>query len=247
MWQKPQLMTAVADLLLVTTAATLVAAGLVWVSRLPLFPLRAVELMAPTAMVTREDIERTLAGTLDGRFFAVNVDHVRGAFERLPWVRRAEVRRVWPGRLQVRLEEQVPVARWGLGSTQLVNGYGEVFYAATQATLPQLIGPDETAPDVLARYREFVPVLAEIGETPVEVALSSRLAWRVKTARGWVIELGREQPRTPVNARLARFAEVYPRLPSGSGGALQVADLRYPNGFALKLAGGFRQSARGNP
>lgn len=246
MWHKPQLMTVVADLLLLATAAAAVAVGLVWLSRLPAFPLRTVEFTAPPQAVTRADLERALAGTLDPRFFAVNVEHVRAGLEKLPWVRRATIRRVWPGKLVISLEEQQPVARWGSGTAQLVNGYGEVFYAVGGEGLPVLSGPDETAPEVLARYREATAVLAALGQVPVEVSLSSRLAWRVRTARGLVIELGRDHARLSVTARLARFVDSVKRLPVPLA-AVRVADMRYPNGFALRLAGVSAQPSRGNP
>ena len=56
------------------------------------------------------------------------------AFESVPWVRHAVVRRVWPNRLAVTLEEHRAAALWqGLGTTtgseSLVNGHGEVFEA----------------------------------------------------------------------------------------------------------------------
>ena len=37
---------------------------------------------------------------------------IRDSFETVPWVRRAVVRRVWPDRLAVRLEEHRAVALW---------------------------------------------------------------------------------------------------------------------------------------
>ena len=63
----------------------------------------------------------------------------------------------------------------------------------------------------------------------MELRLSKRRAWQAKLASGLTLELGREA----VEARLARFAAVWPRLPQDAGKATN-ADLRYPNGFALR-------------
>jgi len=45
-----------------------------------------------------------------------------------------------------------------------------------------------------------------------------------------VIELGREE----MDARLEKFARVYQSTLAGLGGNVKYADLRYPNGFAVR-------------
>ena len=56
--------------------------------------------------------------SLRGTFFTVNLDQARRSFEKLPWVRHAEVRRQWPARLDVTIEEHKPVARWEESSVE---------------------------------------------------------------------------------------------------------------------------------
>lgn len=238
MWHKPQLLTAIADLLLLVGVAVVVAGGLLWASRLPLFPLREVVITEPLRETRRPEIERALNGLLRGNFFSVRPEQVRQALEQLPWVRRAEVRRQWPGRLEIRIEEHQAVARWGEGLAQLVNSHGEVFYGATK-TLPKavLFGPTGSAPEVLQRYRDFARVLAPTGRAPQQVTLSPRLAWRIRLDDGMAIELGREQTKAPLLARLERFVEAYGEAVAARPTRPAEADLRYPNGFALRLAG----------
>ena len=238
MWHKPQLMTAIADLLFVAGAAALLAALALGAMRLPLFPLKEVDFVQPLKEVQRGEIERTLSGLLRGNFFSVNLDLLRQSLEKLPWVRKVEVRRRWPGKLEIRLEEQQPVARWGTSGTELVNSYGEVFEAVMPQTqmdaLPELAGPTGSSPDVLRRFDEFTRALGPIGHPPRQLVLSPRLAWQVVLDNGMVLELGREQPKSPVATRLSRFVAVYSStLAERKPGAV---DLRYPNGFALRLA-----------
>ena len=252
MWHKPQLLTAIADLLLLVGVAVVVAGGLLWASRLPFFPLREVVITEPLRETRRAEIEHALAGLVRGNFFSVRPEQVRQALEQLPWVRRAEVRRQWPSRLEIRIEEHRAVARWGEGLAQLVNSHGEVFYGATRnLPTPVLVGPTGSAPEVLQRYNDFARVLVPTGRTPSQVALSPRLAWRIRLDDGMAIELGREQPKTPVLARLERFVAVYPEAIAARATRPAEVDLRYPNGFALRLAalgapaGG--PELRGNP
>ena len=105
------------------------------------------------------------------------------------------------------------------------------------AVLPLLYGPSGTAPEVLKRYGEFFGNLKPLGQKLVQVTLSPRLAWQLKLENGMVVEMGREQPKSPVAARLQRFIEAYPETVGRRPVRPSVVDLRYPNGFAMRVAG----------
>ena len=236
MWHRPQLLLATADLLLVAGALLFAAAAVLAIARLPLFSVREVAFVAPLRETQRPEVEQAVREVARGSFFRVDPERVRTAVERLPWVRRAAVRRVWPGRIAVVVEEHRAVARWGGGNAQLVNDYGEVFYAS--AAVPpslKLHGPLGSAAEVLARYREYGALLAPVGQPIGELELSARLAWRIRLADGTGIELGREQQRAPHAERLARFVASYREL-LDRGARARLVDLRYPNGYALRLA-----------
>jgi len=248
MWNRPQLMSAVSDLLLVAAAAALLVAAVVWSARLPLFPLREVVVTQELREVRRSDLERSLAGRLRGNFFSINLDALRASLEQLPWVRRAEVRRQWPSRLEVSIEEHVPVAFWGQATGQLVNSYGEIFTAVISvppnAAMPVLQGPAGMAPEMLAHYQQAEEILKPLGRVPHAIYVSPRLAVQLRLDDGMVIELGRQQSKAPVRERLERFVEYYPSVlsagkqrSSGSAPPVAVVDMRYPNGFALRVNG----------
>ncbi|MDQ5882191.1 MAG: cell division protein FtsQ [Pseudomonadota bacterium] len=238
MWNKPQLMTAVADLLLAAAAAALLVAATVWVARLPHFTLTHIVVTHELTEVKRADVERAVAGLLRGNFFSFNVDALRQSLEKISWVRHAEVRRRWPSSLEVRIEEHQPVAFWGEGTGQLVNTHGEVFAAVMTVpkAMPLLHGPLAVAPDMLGYYREALDMLRPIGRTPKTLTVSPRLAVQLKLDDGMVIELGRQQPKVPIRLRLQRFVENYPSVLTVAKARPSVVDMRYPNGFALRLA-----------
>ena len=130
MWNKPHLLNAIADLLMLVAAAALLAAGAVWLVRVPSLPVKQVVFAEPLPHTKRGEVEQVLPGSLKGNFFSLNLEQVRGSLEKLPWVRKVDVRRQWPDRLEIMIEEHKPVARWGEGRGELVNSYGEVFAAA---------------------------------------------------------------------------------------------------------------------
>ena len=244
MWNKPQLMTAISDLLFVAAAAALLVAAVVWSTRLPLFPLQDVVVVQELREVRRNEVEQALAGRLRGNFFSIDLETLRLSLEQLPWVRHADVRRQWPSRVEVRIEEHLPVAFWGQATGQLVNSYGEVFAAnmsvPPSAPMPVLLGPPSMAPDMLVYYQQAVDVLKPLGRIPRALNVSPRLALQVRLDDGMVVELGREQAKAPIQQRLERFVEYYPSVlgvakqrPSSSSLPV-VVDMRYPNGFALR-------------
>lgn len=238
MWQKPQLMTAIADLLLLAAAAALLVAGALMATRLPFFTLSEVRVQHELKEVRRAEIERALGGLLHGNFFSTNLEAVRQSLEKISWVRRAEVRRRWPARLDISIEEHEPAARWGDGATQLVNTYGEVFVATLppEVALPTLHGPVGSAQEVLNHYAAFAAALRPTGHRPAQLTLSPRLAWQLRLDDGMTLELGREQQKAPVRLRLQRFVEFYPTVLAARNPRPLAVDMRYPNGFALRQA-----------
>ncbi|WP_254050998.1 cell division protein FtsQ/DivIB [Zoogloea sp. LCSB751] len=237
LWDRPQLLNLISDVLMVFGAAGLGYAAVAAISRLPVYPLREVVVMTPLAQVTTAQLEYAARSSLRGNFFTVDLDDVRGAFEKLPWVRRADVRRHWPGGIEVRLEEHVASAYWRVGETgdmRLVNRYGEVFSAASNARMPVFSGPEGSSGVLLAKFDEFTHKLGPIGKQLVGVSLSAREAWQLKMDDGLTIELGHDQSKAPIDERLARFVKHYPRAKAQLNMNVAVVDLRYPSGFALR-------------
>ncbi len=238
-WDRPMLINLLADLLLLAAAALLAWSGAMALQSLPVFPLRQVVVATPLEHVSRAQIEQTARSALSGNFFTVNLESAQTAFERMPWVRAASLRRLWPDGLELELEEHRAVARWISqdGEGRLVSRRGDVFMASSPDPMPAFFGPEGSAPRVLARYLEFSNELATIGLKPVAIRLSAREAWQLKLDDGVVLELGRDQAKHPLTARLNRFTSHYAAARTAAGGRLQTigaVDMRYPNGFALK-------------
>ena len=237
LWHQPALMNLLADVLIVLAGATLAWSALTALQRLPVFPLRELVLTSAPGQVSPDQLEHVARTAVVGNFFTVDLDAARTAFEKLPWVRKAAVRRQWPEGLSLALEEHEAVARWRHlnGESGLVNAQGEVFVAERPEgapALPQLTGPEGSAPELLQRYGEFSAALTGIGRRVTVVSLSPRRAWQLKLDDGAAIQLGRDQEHAPLTERLLRFTTHYDALKQRLG-TLHVADMRYPNGFAL--------------
>jgi cell division protein FtsQ len=245
MWDNPRLLNAVANALIALAALLFAYAALQLLLRSPLFPLREIVVHGDLKRADAAEIAGAVEG-VGGNFFAADLAEVRRRLEGVTWVRRVDLRRVWPDRIEVNLEEHVALARWG--DDGLVDTFGERFLApidaASAAKLPLFAGPAGSEAEVARRYRRFAALLVPLDEVPDRVVLTPRYAWQLRLAGthgGELdVELGRDGAE-PVEERLARFVAAYPeslgRLPQNGAGERHFVDLRYPNGFALRVDG----------
>lgn len=237
LWQQPALMNLLADLLIVAAVAALAWAALTALQRLPVFPLRQLVLQGAPVQVSVAQVEHAARSAIVGNFFTVDLEAARAAFEKLSWVRKATVRRQWPDGLTLTLEEHEALAHWRQadGALALVNAQGEVFSAERPddaPALPIFAGPEGSAAELLRRHGEFDAALAPIGRHVTSIALSPRLAWRLRLDDGIAINLGREQERQPLGERLGRFVAHYDNVKTRMA-TVRSVDMRYPNGFVL--------------
>jgi cell division protein FtsQ len=231
MWDRPDLLNRAASILF-AAAVLLIAYGATWtVVRMPVFALREVQVTGQGLHVTRAQVDAIVKTELKGTFFTLNLPQMRSAFEKLPWVREVNLKRRWPSRLEVAVVEHVPLARWG--NVALVNTHGEVFDAAYDGKLPVFNGPSGTSKEIAIQYDYFRRHLAAINAAPVMVQMTPRRAWQVRLEGGPTLELGRED----VEARLARYMQVYERTVGALKRRIEYVDLRYANGFAVRITG----------
>jgi len=279
MWDRPDILNIISNALFALACVLIAWLLALFVMRLPVFALHEVRVSNALMHVTRDQIEDVARRDIAGNFFTLDLARLRAGFERLPWVRSADVRRAWPDRVDVALEEQVPLARWG--DAALVNVHGEVFAAASDGApasreqgsrlrdatgresgaalssagvasvsgvtspkgapvlpsdgaLPVFIGPDAaSAEEIAIQYDYFRRGLAAVNETPVQVRMSPRRAWEVRLASGLTLELGRDD----VETRLDHFIAVYARTVGQLPRRPDYVDLRYSNGFAVRVPG----------
>ncbi len=107
------------------------------------------------ALTLESEIVRALA--IPPRISTLNYDAeaARARLEELPAIRQATIRKVYPDRVEVLIEEKVPVARWRIdGVTFLVDDSGEQIAEddGSFATLPLVVG-DGANNDAMAMIR----------------------------------------------------------------------------------------------
>jgi cell division protein FtsQ len=228
MWDKPRLLNWLANLLYALSVVLMLYALVFVVVHLPIFPLREVKVDGQLGHVNREQIKLIVAKHLKGNFFTLDLVRARDAFQKLPWAREVSVRRRWPDKLDVVIEEHKALARWG--NIALVNTHGELFQAASDAELPVFYGPGDGVLEVTKSYGSYSQILNKADIKIAQVTLSPRRSWEIKTNKGLMIALGREE----MDKRLIKFTNAYESTIGNLNVNIAYADLRYPNGFAVR-------------
>jgi len=242
MWDDAKQLNAIAGTLAVLIVAALLWGGAMWVVRQPVFAIRDVVVTTNLERASPAHLEAVIREELTGTFFTMDLDRARRALAQVPWVRAVALRRQWPRRLEVSIDEHQPLARWN--DTALVNARGEVFSAEAKDELPQFQGPEGRAAEMTAQYRAWSARLEPLALAVTTLRLSARGSWHIE-ATGPQGPLTLELGRDDADARLTRFVAAQP----GTLGALARAgtrvdyvDLRYRNGFAARVPQ-FREKA----
>ena len=236
------LMNGVALVVLVAAAGVLLAAIVWWLMRSPWWTIRTLEVQGDLQRNSPASLRASALPRLHGTFLTLDLARAQAVFESIPWVRKAVVRRVWPNRLSVTLEEHRPAARWFAtdGSERLVNSHGEVFDGMLDdlegEALPTLSGPDGTSARLLQMHRSVDPQFRRLSRRVLHVELSSRGSWGLVLDDDASIQLGRGDD-AEVLARTTRFTSTVSQVTGNYRAALVSADLRHSSGYAIRLRG----------
>jgi cell division protein FtsQ len=181
-----------------------------------------------------EAVAAALQGFVGGSTLFTSVDEVRARLEALPWVRRATVRKQFPGSLFVTLEEHEAIALWHDGNrVQLVGADGSLLLVEDLRSfaglkLLQGAGAPEAA-------KPLLDLLAQSPDLARHVTAASRVG-----GRRWNLYIdGHIEVRLPERdtaeaierlARMAQEGDLFAR-------AIVAVDLRSQAWTAIRLKG----------
>ncbi len=194
-------------------------------------PIRGVRIYANYKHINPEVLQKTATPFVQSGFFAIDVAGLKNSLLALPWVANIGVSRIWPDIIVIKIQEQVPNARWG--EAGLLARNGDLFYpelSTIPADLPMLQGPEGQHEEVFEQWKKFNHILSALGLHIIQLELTPRTAWEGELDNGMQLLLGRLHPQK----RLRRFVGSYNRLFGSHGSDAERIDLRYPNGIAIK-------------
>ena len=164
-------------------------------------------------------------------FAALDTAAVKARIERLPWIDTAELTRVYPGRLDIRVTERKPYALWSRADRlYLIDRTGRVLAAVSGETLPDLPRfAGEGAAAEAASLMETVARYPEIASRLAEAERVSERRWRLKLTNLATLELPADDEVGALEA-LSRDADLLSRVTAGHA----TLDFRGPGRVAVR-------------
>ena len=230
------------------------ASALYWVSARPVWSIREMRVDGSVQHVSSAELRAQVLPHLQGNWFTISLASTQQLFEQLPWVRRAVVQRVWPLSLQVTLQGQQALGQWqdlDGGAAGLVNTEGELF-DADPADLPPatrllaLSGPSGSQARVVQMASRVGVALAPLGWRLNALSLDADGNWSAQFDGARQLQLGSDSDEQAFEQRLRRFVALAPGVEQHYGRQLAAADLRYGNGFAVRLQDAVATAAASN-
>jgi cell division protein FtsQ len=194
-------------------------------------PVTEVRVFGDARHLNKTELAQRLGAGLNAPLLQLDLAQVRDRLLEEPWVHAARIRRDWPPAIEVRIDEEVPVARWG--DKGLLNHEGDIFWPELKpeyATLPRLNGPASDTGRVMAQFHDLNRMFQGAGLKLSGLSLEARGAWTLELDNGMRVVVGRER----VTERLARFIQIYRQGLAEHAAQIEQVDIRYTNGVAVK-------------
>lgn len=200
-------------------------------------PIEKVEIEGEFENISRHEFRSEVVAAINGGYFTLDLDALRTTLMGLPWVDDVSVRRQWPSRLQIKVTEKRAVAYWN--EDALISDRGDVFKPVIinyQQDLPGLKGPKGLHEKMWLFLSTLNKKFSTMGFEVVDLNLDERRAWtfHFKVNHGSEkieVKLGRDNAEN----RLTRFVRVFTNMDKFDYKSIAVIDLRYPNGFAMRI------------
>jgi len=198
-------------------------------------PIAKISVQGELSYSSQQMIQQRIAPFAVASFFSMDLTGLRTELESMPWIAHAEVQRIWPDQVLIRLVEQLPIARWG--DEALLNNKGQAFIPdqlATYKHLPQLYGPKRAQQQIMQQYQLLSQLLRPLGFSVARLELRARGSWFLSTgadSSGHSIELllGRDR----LLEKMRRFIVIYDKTLKQQNANIARIDLRYAYGLAV--------------
>lgn len=194
-------------------------------------PITSVLLRGEFKYISKTQVQKVVRANLNQDFVNLNLDNLKNTLEMNPWVENVELTRVWPARLLINMQEQVPIARWG--EHGFINRYGEKVNVESNSVLnhlPRLLGPESMGRQIASEYLKISRLLAEKDIQLEGVSVNESTSWVLNLPQQRLLYLGAEN----LADKLDLFLQIYEQHLAGSLDNVKKIDMRYQSGMAIE-------------
>jgi len=193
-------------------------------------PIEIVHVGSDLTQVERKAVVSAVRSAIDGGILSTDIVDVAAALHNLSWPRSAQVRRVWPDKLEVDVTKVTLIARWQ--TDRYLTSTGSIVKVPVPVNnLPLLDCAIATPVEAMEMYGMLRDIAAAQSLVLTELGQNRIGEWQIRFTSLLTVNLGAEK----VVERMHRFAHTYRSAAALGTGTLAYVDTRYPNGVAIRF------------
>ena len=192
-------------------------------------PIEKIRISGKFQQLDTQTIEQQLQPYLGQGFFDLDIQQIQQLISQQAWVKNVSVRRIWPNRVHVMVEEKSAVARWD--DKHLLSAEAVIFAAdvASFNHLPRINGYSGQTGKLLERYAELQQRFDALSIRLTAMLEDNKGSLKLELDQGLMVSLGGGDNATKISHLLA----VYPQHIAPKLEFIEQIDFRYSNGFAI--------------
>ena len=195
------------------------------------FPIKNVSIESKIINVSKNDVFEKSKNYLDSKsFFNFKISILKKEIEKVSWVKSADIRRVYPGKIKIYIEEHVPIAIWN--NRSYMNDVGDIFLIQDiKKNLPVIIS-NQSGNKIMFLY--FSLLLKYISDYNLNMEIKKIEENDIRSlsahlSSGIIVKFGSKDIRNKIHA----FVKIYNTLNSSDLEKIGYIDMRYSNGFSI--------------
>jgi len=213
--------------------ATVFVLSEIYNNKIKYFEIKKISLNKKLVNSSKENIENISKKYLkDKSFFNFKINYLILELNKVEWVRNVDIRRVYPNEVSITIEEHQPVAIWN--NKRYINNFGELFEVKIiKKNLPLLQSDEDRINEIFDYFYQFNENL-RLNNLEYKINKIEENEIRSVTiflTSGLYIKLGSKNVKNKINL----FFKVYKSLKTRDLKKIRYIDMRYSNGFSLRL------------
>ncbi len=195
------------------------------------YPIRHIRVTGALQYIKQESINTAIEPLVATGYFFADLELIRQALVNLPWSKTAQVKRIWPDRIELDIVERDPIVQWH--EDGLLNSKGVIFIPPSIeafSELPILSVPEKQRVELLLKMQFLMSALKKQSLKLKSFQVTQRQSWLLGLENGLLIQLGHIKP-------LEKFKLLMKALTLTEKAQVKkmaYIDMRYPNGYAVR-------------
>ena len=193
-------------------------------------PITLINISGDLKRVPIQSIENHTNNLLNKRFLSFNAFEVKEKIVSLDWVESAEIIRIWPNKIDIRIIEESLLGIWN--DDLILNSSGKLYVVDQRSVpenVPRLYGPKGSEKDNMNLFIKINNLLTGRGLYLETLTLDARGSWSFTIKPKIEIKLG----KTEINQKLERFFLALDQSLLAKINKVSYIDLRYSEGLAV--------------